>query len=98
MSFPQTEAELRNVKNEIREINETIKQLVIKMQLMNITFEGILKPKQKKEYRPLEIKLPGKIIPRSDDETYIKRYQEKLLKSVEELPQLTIENTSDETT
>ena len=38
MSFPQIEAELRDVKNEIREINETIKQLVIQMQRMNITF------------------------------------------------------------
>ena len=53
MSFPQIIAELRNAKNEIREINETIKQLVIQMQLMNITFEGILKPKQKKEHKPL---------------------------------------------
>ena len=67
---------------------------------MNITFEGIIKPKQKKEYRPLEIKLPEKIIPRSDDERYIKRYQEKLLKSVEKLPHLkslpTLENKSEE--
>ena len=57
MGFPQIEAELRNVKNEIREINETIQQLVIQMQFMNITFEGILKPEQKKEYKPLDIKL-----------------------------------------
>ena len=87
MSFPQIETELRNVKNEIREINETIKELVIQMQLMNITFEGILKPKQKKEYKPIDIKLLEKITPRSDNERYIKRYQEKLLKSVEETPQ-----------
>ena len=100
MSFPQIETELRNVKNEIREINETIKELVIQMQLMNITFEGILKPKQKSEYKPLEIKLPEKIIPGSDDDRYIKRYQEKLLKSAEEISQLkslTLENKSEET-
>ena len=40
MSFPQIEAELRNVKNEIREINENIKQLVIQMKLINIIFES----------------------------------------------------------
>jgi len=47
MSFPQIEIELENVKDEIWEINESIKQLVIQMQLLNITFEGMLKPKQK---------------------------------------------------
>ena len=48
------------------------------MQLVNITFEGMLKPKQKRERTPIEIKLPEKISPNSDDEKYIKRYQEKL--------------------
>ena len=50
------------------------------MQLMNITFEGALKPKQKREHKALEIKLPEKITPKSDDEKYIRRYQERLLK------------------
>ena len=31
MSFPQIEAELKEVKGEIQEINESIKQLVIQM-------------------------------------------------------------------
>ena len=73
MSFPQTEVELKKVKDKTREINESIKQLVRQMQLLNVTFEGMLKPKQKKEYKPIEIKLLEKIIPNSDDENYIKR-------------------------
>ena len=47
---------------------------------MNITFEWILKPKQNKEHKPLEIKFPEKITPNSDDEKYIRRYQERILK------------------
>ena len=61
------------------------------MQLLNIAFERMLKPKQNREYKPIEIKLPEKIIPNSDDEKYIKRYQEKLLKAQEESLQKTIE-------
>ena len=34
------------------------------MQLLNITFEDILKPKPKREYMPIEIKLPEKITPK----------------------------------
>ena len=80
MSFPQIETELKKVKDKIQEINESIKQLVLQMQLLNITFEDILKPKPKREYKPIEIKLPEKMISNSDGENYIKRYQEKLLK------------------
>ena len=55
MSFPQIETELKKLKEEIHEINESIKQLVIQMKLIYITFEGTLKPKQRKEFTPLEI-------------------------------------------
>ena len=61
------------------------------MQSLNMTFEGMLKPKQKREYRPIEIKLPKKIISNCDDENYIKSYQEKLIKAQEELLQKAIE-------
>jgi len=44
----------------------------------------MLKPKQKGEYTPIEIKLTKKIISNSDDEKYIKRCQEKLLKAQQE--------------
>ena len=39
MSFPQIETKLKKVKDEIREINESIKQLVVQMQLISRTFE-----------------------------------------------------------
>ena len=42
MSFPQIEAELKEVKVEIREMDESIKQLIIQMQLINIIFEVIV--------------------------------------------------------
>ena len=61
------------------------------MQLINLTFEGILKPKQKKEYTPIEIKLPDKVNPNSDDAKYIERYQNNILKEQEEAIQKTIE-------
>ena len=77
MSFPQIETKLEKVKDEIREINESIKQLGVQMQLTNITFEGMLKPKRKREHTLIEIRLPKKIISNSDDEKYIKRYKEK---------------------
>ena len=77
MSFPQIETKLKKVKDEIREINESIKQLVVQMQLISRTFEWMLKPKRKREYTPIEIRLPEKIISNSDDEKYIKRYKEK---------------------
>jgi len=48
MIFSQIEAELKRLKEEIHEINESIKQLVMQKKLTNITFEGTLKPKQKK--------------------------------------------------
>ena len=51
----------------------------------------MLKPKQKREHTPIEIKLMKNIIPNSDDEKYIKRCQEKLLKAQEESLQKTIE-------
>ena len=51
---------------------------------MNLAFEGILKPKQKGEHKLIEIKLPKKINPKSDDKKYSRRYQEKLLKDQEE--------------
>ena len=85
MSSPQIETEVKKLKEEILEINEFIKLLVIQMKLMNITFEGTLRPKQKKEFTPLEIKFPEKINPNSNDEKYIKRYQARLLKVEEEL-------------
>ena len=85
MSFPQIETELKKIKEEIHEINESIKQIVMQMKLMYITFEGTLKPKQRKEFTPLEIKFPEKINPNSDDEKYIKTYQERLLEAEEEL-------------
>ena len=50
------------------------------MQLINLTFEGMLKSKQKREYTPIEIKLPDKVIPNSDDYKYIERYQNNILK------------------
>jgi len=71
MSFPQLENELKVVKEEIREINNSIKQLVMQIQLINLTFEGMLKPKQKREYTPIEIKLPDKVTPNSHDAKYI---------------------------
>ena len=39
-------------------MNESMKQLVIEMKLMNIPFEGTLRPKHTKAFRPLEIKFP----------------------------------------
>jgi len=70
---------------------------LIPVQLVNITFEGVSMPKQKKEHKPLEIKLPEKITPKSDDERYIRRYQERLLKINEETPQQIIEGRQEET-
>ena len=64
---------------------------------MNLNFEGILKPNQKKEHKPLEIKFPEKMTPKSDDEKYIRRYQERLLKINEETSQQIIENKQEET-
>ena len=55
------------------------------MKLIYIIFEGTSKPKQRREFTPLEIKFPEKIDPNSDDEKYIKRYQERLLKAEQEL-------------
>ena len=91
MSFLQIENELKAVKDEIREINNSIKQLVMQMQLINITFERMLKSKQKREYITIEIKLPDKINPNSDDAKYIERYQNNILKEQEEVIQKTIE-------
>jgi len=85
MSFPQIEIELKKLKEEIHEINESIKQLVIQMKLIYVTFEGTLKPKQRREITHLEIKFPEKINPNSDDEKCIKKCQERLLKAEEEL-------------
>ena len=45
MSFPHIKAELKKVRDKIKEINESIKQLVIQTQLLNMTFERMLKPK-----------------------------------------------------
>ena len=73
------------IEEETREIIESMKQLVIQMKLIHITFEGILKPKQRKEITPLEIKFPKKINPNSEEEKYIKTQQERLLKAEEEL-------------
>ena len=55
------------------------------MKLIYITFEGTLKPQQRRDVKPLEFKFPEKIIPNSDDEKYIKTYQKRLLKVEEEL-------------
>ena len=62
MTFPEIENQLRSVKQEIQEINKSIKALVIQMQLIISTFEGTLKPTQKKEFVPLEIKLSTRAI------------------------------------
>ena len=97
MSFSQIDAKLEEVKTEIKEINKIIKQLVIQMQLMNLNFERILKPQQKKEHKPLEIKFSEKITPKSDDEKYIRRCQERFLKINEETPQQIIEGRQEET-
>lgn len=51
----------------------------------------MLKPKQKREYTLIEIKIPDKITPNSDDEKFIERYQQNLIKTQEELLQKTIE-------
>ena len=51
----------------------------------------MLKPKPKREYKPIDIKLPEKLIPNNDDEKYLKAYQQKLLKAQEDVPQNTIE-------
>ena len=48
MNFLQLENKLKAMKEEFREINNPIKQLVIQMQLINLTFEGMLKRKQKR--------------------------------------------------
>jgi len=48
MSFSQIKAELKTLKGEIHKINEYIKQLVIQMKLINITFEVTLKTKTEK--------------------------------------------------
>jgi len=85
MSFPQLENELKAVKEEIREINNSIKQLIMQMQLINLTFEGMLKPKQNREYTSIEIKLPDKVNPNSDDAKYIERYQNNILKNKKKL-------------
>ena len=85
MSFPQIETELKKLKEEIHKINESIKQLVIQMKLIYITFEATLKLKQRREITPLKIKFSEKINPNSDDQKYIKRYPERLLKAEEEL-------------
>ena len=61
------------------------------MQLINLTFEGMLKPKQKREYTPIEIKLLDKVNPNSDDAKYIERYQNNILKEQEETIQKTID-------
>ena len=63
MSFPQIETKLKNLKEEIHEISESIKQLVIQMKLIYITFEGTLKPKQRREFTTLEIKFSKKSTP-----------------------------------
>ena len=55
------------------------------MKLMNITFEGSLRPKQKNKFTPLEIKFSEKINPNSDDDKYVKRHQERLVREDEEL-------------
>ena len=45
MSFSEFENQLRSIKQEIQEINQSIKGLVIQIQLMITTFEGTMKPK-----------------------------------------------------
>ena len=61
------------------------------MQLINLTFEGMLKPKQKREFTPIEIKLSDKVTPNSDDSKYIERCQNNILKEQEEAIQKIIE-------
>ena len=51
----------------------------------------MLKPKQKREYMPIEIKLSDKVTPNNDDAKYIERYQNKVIKIQEEAIQKTIE-------
>ena len=59
MSFPEIENQLRSIKQEIHEINQTIKGLVIQMQLVIGMFEGTLKSRE----TPLD-KTPNKSTPR----------------------------------
>jgi len=44
MSISEVENQLRNIEQKIQEINQFVKRLVIQMQLITSTFEGILKP------------------------------------------------------
>ena len=85
MSFRDIEKQLRSIKQEIQEINQSIKGLVTCTQLIISTFEGTLKPRQRKEYIPLEIKLPTRAILGIDDENYLKRFHDKLLKKMNQL-------------
>ena len=55
------------------------------MRLIISTFEGTVQLKQKNEYVPLKTKLPTGAIAGTDDEKYLKRYQDKLLKKTEQL-------------
>jgi len=54
----------------------------------------MLKPKQKREYIPIEIELPDKINPNSDVAKYIERYQNNILKEQEEAIAKSIEERS----
>ena len=51
----------------------------------------MLKPKQKREYTPIEIKLLDKVTLKSGDAKYIERYQNNILKEQEETIQKTID-------
>jgi len=47
------------------------------MKLINITFEEVLQPKQKREFTRLEIKFFRKTNTKSDDEKYTKDIKKK---------------------
>ena len=55
--FLEIENQWRSIEQEIQEINQSVKGLVIQMHLIIGAFEGTLKPRQKKEDIPLGIKL-----------------------------------------
>ena len=52
MSFPKIENQLRNIKQEIQEINQSIKGLIIHLQLITSSFERILNQYKKEKIFP----------------------------------------------
>jgi len=74
MSFSEIDNQLSNITQEIQEINQSIKGLVIQIQLITSSLEETLKSRQRKEYIPLETTSPTTVISGSNDEKHLKRY------------------------